>query len=132
MALVRAYRIRCDRCHWAGPSWRDSSAEARRLARGRGWRRTPKKDGDPGRDLCARCAGESGHSTEPGPPPNVAWPVSGEPHDPGSYCEVCRGYRDDPHDCPAGHSTEDGAACTGICGREPEGEHAHDCPNREA
>lgn len=35
--------------------------------------------------------------------------VSGEPHDPGSYCEVCRGYRDDPHDCPAGHSTEDGA-----------------------
>jgi hypothetical protein len=41
--------------------------------------------------------------------------------------------RDDPHDCPAGHSTEDGAGdCTGICDREPEGEHAHDCPNREA
>ena len=26
-------------------------------------------------------------------------PVSGEPHDPAEYCEVCRGYRDDPHEC---------------------------------
>lgn len=26
-------------------------------------------------------------------------PVSGEPHDSTEYCEVCRGYRDDPHEC---------------------------------
>lgn len=40
--------------------------------------------------------GPGSSSPEPGP---ATWPVSGEPHDPGSYCEVCRGYRDDPHDC---------------------------------
>lgn len=55
MALVRAYRLRCDSCY-AGTAYRDSSREARRLATGRGWTRTPKKDGNPGRDLCARCA----------------------------------------------------------------------------
>lgn len=58
MALVRAYRLRCDRCWYVSHSWRDSSAAARQLASGRGWKRTPKKDGNPGRDLCPQCAAE--------------------------------------------------------------------------
>lgn len=36
-------------------------------------------------------------STSPETGPRVL--VSGEPHDPAEYCETCRGYRDDPHDC---------------------------------
>lgn len=58
MALDRAYRIRCDVCH-RGLAYRETSREARRAAIGRGWKRIPKKDGLPGRDLCDRCPAES-------------------------------------------------------------------------
>lgn len=41
---------------------------------------------------------------------------------------------DDGHnawECMTAQSTKDGG-CTGICDSEPEGQHAYDCPNREA
>jgi hypothetical protein len=65
MALARAYRICCDQCY-RGLAFRETSREARKAAIARGWKRTPKKDGNPGRDLCERCA--AGSSTENGEP----------------------------------------------------------------
>jgi len=52
------YSVRCDRCGKPCGSTQDmtdTAAEARRLARRRGWKRIPRGRGEPGRDLCPNC-----------------------------------------------------------------------------
>lgn len=60
MALVRAYRIQCDRCHTA-LGFVVTAQEARSNARRARWKRIPKNGplGERGRDWCPRCAAES-------------------------------------------------------------------------
>lgn len=106
----------------------------------------------------ARYVGEAG--SEATPNDLSAGPGSTSP-EPGPECSGCAdhprpcpAHGDHPHggrrclDCPEcpqpmrlgdafpelrAESTKDGTPrCTAICGREPEGEHAHDCPNRGA
>lgn len=84
--------------------------------------------------------GPGSTSPEPGPPADACRDLP-----PSTTPGECPAHGFHPHahrglpmrclDCPAcaAESTKDGTAgCTAICGREPEGEHAHDCPNREA
>jgi hypothetical protein len=54
MALVKSYAVACEKCLFRAGPWMRTAAQARALARRRGWQRVPadKERMTPAADLC--------------------------------------------------------------------------------